>query len=32
VGLGESADDLQPFGVDDYLDSVLPEMKIEVTS
>ena len=32
VGLGESADEWQPFGVDDYLDSILPEMKIEVTS
>ena len=25
VGLGEQADDLQPFSVDYYLDSILPE-------
>ena len=25
VGLGEKADDLQPFSVDFYLDSILPE-------
>jgi fused signal recognition particle receptor len=28
VGLGEKPDDLQPFSVDHYLDSILPEEKI----
>jgi fused signal recognition particle receptor len=32
VGLGESPDDLQPFSVDQYLDSILPEMKLEVVN
>ena len=27
VGLGESADDLQPFSIEFYLDSILPELK-----
>jgi signal recognition particle GTPase len=28
VGLGEKPDDLQPFSIDYYLDSILPEEKI----
>jgi signal recognition particle GTPase len=28
VGLGEKPDDLQPFSIDHYLDSILPEEKI----
>jgi fused signal recognition particle receptor len=32
VGLGESPDDLQPFSVEQYLDSILPEMKMEVAN
>ena len=27
VGLGEDKDDLQPFSIDFYLDSILPETK-----
>jgi len=29
VGLGESADDLQPFSIEQYLDSILPDVKME---
>ena len=32
VGLGEQADDLQPFSVDYYLDSILPESKAVSTA
>ena len=32
VGLGEQADDLQPFSVDYYLDSLLPESKAVSTA
>ena len=28
VGLGEKEDDLQPFSIDFYLDSILPESKV----
>jgi fused signal recognition particle receptor len=28
VGLGEKPDDLQPFSIDYYLDSILPEEEI----
>lgn len=31
VGLGESADDLQPFSVENYLDSILPSFTMEST-
>ena len=27
IGLGESPDDLQPFSIDNYLDSILPEIQ-----
>ena len=30
IGLGESADDLQPFSIEKYLDSILPSVEIEV--
>ena len=30
IGLGESPDDLQPFSIDKYLDSILPEMEMQV--
>ncbi len=32
VGLGESPDDLQPFSIDQYLNSILPEMEIQVAN
>ena len=30
VGLGESPDDLQPFSIDQYLNSILPEVEMQV--
>jgi fused signal recognition particle receptor len=32
VGLGESPDDLQPFNIDQYLESILPSVELEVTN
>jgi len=32
VGLGESPDDLQPFNVDQYLESILPSVELEVSN
>lgn len=32
VGLGESPDDLQPFNIDQYLESILPSVALEVTN
>ena len=29
IGLGESPDDLQPFSIDLYLDSILPERAVD---
>ena len=32
IGLGESPDDLQPFNVDQYLDSILPQVELEMSN
>jgi fused signal recognition particle receptor len=32
VGLGESPDDLQPFNIDQYLESILPSVELEVSN
>jgi len=32
IGLGESPDDLQPFSVDQYLDSILPQVELEMSN
>jgi fused signal recognition particle receptor len=32
VGLGEKPEDLQPFTIDYYLDSILPQREVALTS